>query len=240
MLELHDVTKRFGGLVAVGNIGFSVAQGEIVGLLGPNGSGKSTVLNLISGAIPADSGEIRFDGARIDRLPPHRIARHGIARTFPLVRLTPSLPVRENVMLALAFGKQPVHGREAVKQADAALERVGLHGRGSQSVGDLNYIDQKRLELARAISTHPRALLLDEWMAGLNPTELRTAMDLIASLRDLGMTVLLVEHIMEAVRTLCPRCIVMRAGKKIADGPTGDVLADPEVIAAYLGTTAHA
>ncbi|RCK21755.1 ABC transporter ATP-binding protein [Thalassospira lucentensis] len=235
MLKVVNLTKRFGGLVAVNGVDFDVEQGEVVGLLGPNGSGKSTVMNLISGALPRTLGEIDFDGQRIDGKPPHRIAKLGLSRTFQLVRLTPSLKIRDNVILPLAFGAFPVFGSEAVKRADAALEQVGLAGRGDGPVQDLNYIDQKRLELARAIVTNPKMLLLDEWMAGLNPTELRTAMDLIAGLRDSGMTILLVEHIMEAVRALCPRCIVMSAGTKIADGPTETVLADADVIEAYLG-----
>lgn len=235
MLKVLNLTKRFGGLVAVNGVDFNIDEGEVVGLLGPNGSGKSTVMNLISGALPRTLGEIDFDGRRIDGQPPHRIAKLGLSRTFQLVRLTPSLKVRDNVILALAFGAFPVFGNEAQTRADAALEQVGLAGRGDGFVQDLNYIDQKRLELARAIVTHPKMLLLDEWMAGLNPTELRTAMDLIAGLRDSGMTILLVEHIMEAVRALCPRSIVMSAGALIADGPTQEVLSDAQVIEAYLG-----
>jgi branched-chain amino acid transport system ATP-binding protein len=235
MLKVLNLTKRFGGLVAVNGVDFTIAEGEVVGLLGPNGSGKSTVMNLISGELPITLGEIDFDGIRIDGKPPHRIAKLGVSRTFQLVRLTPSLKIRDNVILPLAFGTNPLFGAPAVARADAALERVGLAGRGDAAVHDLNYIDQKRLELARAIVTKPKVLLLDEWMAGLNPTELRVAMDLILGLRDSGMTILLVEHIMEAVRALCPRCIVMSAGAIIADGPTDAVLADAHVIEAYLG-----
>jgi len=240
MLELTDVTKSFGGLVAVRQMRFRVSAGEVVGLLGPNGSGKSTVLNVISGALPRSSGEIAFDGARIDGMPAHRIARRGVARTFQLVRLTPSLSVRDNVLLALAFGPNRDWGSQARDRAEAALARVGLAGQGDGRVDDLNYIDQKRLELARAISTEPRLLLLDEWMAGLNPTELKYAIDLIGSLCEEGMTILLVEHIIEAVRALCPRSIVMCAGSKIADGPTPEVLAQEPVIEAYLGKGTHA
>lgn len=239
MLEVRSLTKRFGGLVAVNSVSFDLAEGEIAGLLGPNGSGKSTVMNLISGALPRTSGTIRLDGRQIEGMAAHRIARLGVSRTFQLVRLAPSLSVRDNVIMSLAFGPERLWGSEARTRADAALERVGLAGAGDGHVPDLNYIDQKRLELARAIATRPRLLLLDEWMAGLNPTELRTAINLIGSLRDSGATILLVEHIMEAVRALCPRCIVMRAGEDIADGPTVEVLADPQVIEAYLGGKAN-
>jgi branched-chain amino acid transport system ATP-binding protein len=235
MLKVLNLTKRFGGLVAVNGVDFNIAQGEVVGLLGPNGSGKSTVMNLISGELLRSLGEIDFDGRRIDGKPSHQIAKLGLSRTFQLVRLCPSLKIRDNVILPLAFGSNPLFGTTAKRRADAALERVGLMGRGGAAVHDLNYIDQKRLELARAIVTNPKVLLLDEWMAGLNPTELRTAMDLIAGLRDSGITILLVEHIMEAVRALCPRCIVMSAGAIIADGPTDQVLANAHVIEAYLG-----
>lgn len=235
MLELQDVSKRFGGLVAVNAISARIDSGEVVGLLGPNGSGKSTLMNLISGALMRSAGQIRLGGGRIDGRPPEAIARLGVARTFQLVRLSPSLTLAENVLLPLAFGAQPVTGRPARALAETALARVGLPGAGNRAVADLNYIDQKRLELARAIVARPRLLLLDEWMAGLNPTELRAAIALIAGLRDEGMTILLVEHVMEAVRALCPRCIVMRAGSKIADGPTAQVLAQPDVIEAYLG-----
>jgi branched-chain amino acid transport system ATP-binding protein len=239
ILDASLVTKRFGGLVAVNDVSFSLEAGEIVGLLGPNGSGKTTMMNLISGALQRTSGEIRLSGETISGLPAHRIGRRGISRTFQLVRLAPSLNVRDNVLLALAFGREAMWGRPAHLRAEQALERVGLSGRGDARVQDLNYIDQKRVELARAIAPQPMLLLLDEWMAGLNPTELRTAMALIGSLRDTGITILLVEHIMEAVRALCPRCIVMSAGAKIADGPTADVLADAEVRRAYLGEAVH-
>ncbi|MFN7022933.1 MAG: ABC transporter ATP-binding protein [Pseudorhizobium sp.] len=239
ILDVKDLTKRFGGLTAVNNVSFSVAEGQVVGLLGPNGSGKTTVLNMISGNLQPSGGAIQLRGSQIGGLSPHHVARHGVARTFQLVRILPSLTVVDNVVAALAFAKKPIWGEEATRQADAILKQVGLAGRGQEQPGQLTYIDQKRIELARAIASRPALLLLDEWLAGLNPTELRTGIGLIAGLGQSGMSILLVEHVMEAVRALCSRCVVMNAGTKIADGDTAVVLKEPEVIRAYLGA-AHA
>ncbi len=235
LIDISGLRKQFGGLTAVNDVSFSVAEGEIVALLGPNGSGKTTVLNMISGALPPTSGSIALAGENIAGLPPHRIAHRGVARTFQLVRILPSLSVAENVVAALAFRPAPLWGEAAREQAEKLLSDVGLGGRGGEHADDLTYIDQKRMELARALAAEPRLLLLDEWLSGLNPTELRVGIDLIISLRQRGTTILLVEHIMEAVRALCSRAVVMNVGKKIADGPTADVLADPAVISAYLG-----
>lgn len=235
LLELRNLRKQFGGLVAVNHVNMRIAKGEIVGLLGPNGSGKTTVLNLISGALDVTGGEVLFNDKPLQDRPAHLRVRHGIARTFQLVRLAPSLSVRDNVILPLAFGRKPLWGQTAHERAEDALNLVGLAGKGALSVQSLNYIDQKRLELARAIATSPDLLLLDEWLAGLNPTELQTGIGLIRSLGNTGVTILLVEHIMEAVRELCTRCVVMSAGSVIADGVTAEVLADPHVVAAYLG-----
>lgn len=239
LLALGGLTKRFGGLTAVNGLSFAMSQGEVVGLLGPNGSGKTTALNMISGALKPTSGEIRLRGERISGLSPDRVAKKGVARTFQLVRILPSLSVTDNVVAALAFRREPLWGDEAKREADTLLSRVGLSGRGGEAAEQLTYIDQKRVELARALAARPALLLLDEWLAGLNPTELKTGISLISSLRDSGTTVLLVEHVMEAVRALCSRCVVMNAGTLIADGPTATVLKDPEVIRAYLGS-AHA
>jgi branched-chain amino acid transport system ATP-binding protein len=236
LLSLNGLTRRFGGLTAVNGLSFDIAEGEVVGLLGPNGSGKTTALNMISGALKPSAGEIRLRGEAIGGLSPNRVARKGVARTFQLVRILPSLTVAENVAAALAFRGEPLWGDPARAEAGLLLERVGLGGRGAEAAEQLTYIDQKRVELARALAARPSLLLLDEWLAGLNPTELRTGIDLIGSLRDSGTTILLVEHVMDAVRALCSRCIVMNAGARIADGETGTVLKDPEVIRAYLGT----
>jgi branched-chain amino acid transport system ATP-binding protein len=239
LLQVDGLQKSFGGLRAVSRLSFDVAPGEVLGLLGPNGSGKTTALNLISGALPAGGGAVRFDGRRIDRLAAHRIARAGVARTFQLVRVLGGMTCRENVQVAMAFRRTPSFGPGSVEEALALLGRVGLAARAEVTAGELTYIDQKRLELARALALQPRLLLLDEWLAGLNPTELQEGIALIGQLRTQGLTVVLVEHVMDAVRALCERCVVMSAGAKLADGPTAEVLADPAVVDAYLGR-AHA
>lgn len=235
LLELRGVTRRFGGLVAVNGLSLSVQAGEVVGLLGPNGSGKTTAMNLISGALACNGGEIVFDGRRISGLASHQIARLGVARTFQLVRVLGGMSCLENVEAGLAFRPNGLHGRAARERAQVLLERVGLGAQAALPAGELTYIDQKRLELARALALEPRLLLLDEWLAGLNPTELQQGIALIRSLSAEGLTLLLVEHVMDAVHALCTRCVVMNAGTKIADGPTREVLSDPQVIRAYLG-----
>ncbi|QDY69077.1 ABC transporter ATP-binding protein [Qingshengfaniella alkalisoli] len=236
LLKLENVTKTFGGLTAVNDMSFEIGQGEVVGLLGPNGSGKTTLLNLISGALPASAGAIRIGGSDLAGKRPDVIAAHGVARTFQLVKVLPSLTILENVMVPAAFGRSRLWGAALEDHARDCLAKVGLTAEETLHAGDLTYIDQKRLELARALAAEPELLLLDEWLAGLNPTELREGIALIRSLEGHGMTILLVEHIMDAIRALCPRCVVMAAGTKIADGPTAEVLVDPQVIAAYLGT----
>lgn len=234
-LSVNAARKRFGGLVAVSDITFNVRSGELLGLIGPNGSGKTTVLNLISGALKPSAGSVSLEGRTISGLPAHRIAQLGVGRTFQLVRMLPSLTAEQNVIAGAAFGHVRTWGVEARELAHALLDRVGLGGRGNLPPSALTYIDQKRLELARALASNPRVLLLDEWLAGLNPSELKIGIDLVDRLRAEGRTIIMVEHVMDAIRSLCDRCVVMSSGVKIADGSVHDVLANPEVVRAYLG-----
>lgn len=235
VIKLSGATKQFGGLVAVDNVSFEVREHEVMGLIGPNGSGKSTTLNLISGALPVTDGDIALRGHEITGLPARAIARKGVARTFQLVRLLPSMNVVENVMAGAVFGHRRRWGASAQRHAKHVLETVGIADKAKAHVSQLTYIDTKRVELARALAGEPQVLLLDEWLAGLNPTELTEGIDLIHRLRAEGRTIILVEHVMDAIRSLCDTCVVMSSGKKIAEGTTEEVLSDPEVIRAYLG-----
>lgn len=235
VLAVQNVTKRFGGLVAVNNLSFDVTRNEVMGIIGPNGSGKTTMMNLISGALRVNEGTISLNGRYISSLPTHQINQRGISRTFQLVRILPSLSLMENCMAGMVFGHQRLWGEQARHEAGKLLERVGLAGQRDVPTSALTYIDQKRLELARALAGKPEILLLDEWLAGLNPTELQQGIDLIHNLREDGITIILVEHVMDAIRSLCDRCLVMAAGAKIAEGRPQEVLSDPEVIKVYLG-----
>jgi branched-chain amino acid transport system ATP-binding protein len=240
VLDIAGLTRAFGGLVAVNAVDLRVDAGEIVGLLGPNGSGKTTALNLISGALGPDSGTIRFAGRDIAGMPAHKIARLGLSRTFQLVRVLDGMDCADNVKAGLAF--HPNRGAPSTmdQAARLLLERVGLGGYATRAAADLTYIDRKRLELARALALQPQLLLLDEWLAGLNPSELLIGIELIRSLKQEGLSVLLVEHVMDAIRSLCDRCVVMNSGRRIAEGTPDAVLSDPAVIEAYLGAAVDA
>jgi ABC-type branched-subunit amino acid transport system ATPase component len=240
LLRVQGLSRSFGGLRAVDDLSFEIAQGEILGLLGPNGSGKTTAMNLISCALVADVGTIEFDGEPVQHLPAFRLAHRGLARSFQLVRVPAHLTCLENVISGLAFGPRGVWGAAARERASALLARMGLADKADALAGELTYIDQKRLELARALAPQPKLLLLDEWLAGLNPTELVDGIALVRQLRDDGLTILMVEHVMEAIRALCNRCVVMNAGRKISEGPTAEVLVNAEVLTAYLGGAVNA
>lgn len=234
-LRVSDVSKRFGGLVAIDKVSFDLGENEVLGLIGPNGSGKTTMLNLISGALAPTSGQITLYDDEISAMRANEIALKGIARTFQIVRMLPAMTVLENVAAGGVFGHSRRWGGELEDYAIGLLRRVGLEIGADTPVTALTYIDQKRVELARALASDPKVLLLDEWLAGLNPTELRTGISLVEQLRGEGRTIIIVEHVMDAIRSLCDRCVVMNSGVKIAEGAPKEVLADREVIRAYLG-----
>ena len=235
LLTLDRVSKTFGGVAAVKSVSLTVEAGEILGVLGPNGSGKTTLFNLVSGALVPDGGEIQFLGERINGLAPHQICRRGLARTFQLVRPFLGLTVVENVLVGLGYGRERLTGAAARHKATELLFAVGLEGLSLRPAHTLPVMARKRLELARALATSPRLLLLDEFMAGLAPTETAEAMKLIRSLQGKGLAVVLVEHIVWALLDLSHRIVVLSAGEKIIEGPPASIAKDPQVIEVYLG-----
>jgi branched-chain amino acid transport system ATP-binding protein len=236
LLEVEGLTKAFGGLIAVREMSLAVSPGEVLGVIGPNGSGKTTLLNLIAGAIRPDTGRIRMDGEDVTRLPNHLRVRKRINRTFQLVRAPANMPVIATVIAGVLYG-----GGERIGFKDAGYEAAGFLGelnlltKADRRFDQLTYVEQKRAELARALATRPRVILLDEWLSGLSPSELEGGVSVVWSLAAQGLAVVLVEHVMTAVRALCHRVIVMNAGSKIAEGRPEEALRDPEVIRAYLG-----
>jgi len=233
LLEARGLTRFFGGLRAVGNLSFEVAEGEIPGLIGPNGAGKTTVFNLVTGFVRPSGGDVWLEGRSVVGLRPHAVARRGIARTFQIVKPFPNLSVKENVTLA-AFLRHPAR-RDAEAEAARVLERVDLGHRVGVLASQLTLLDQKRLEMAKALATGPRVILLDEPMGGLTPSEVDAASGIVRRIRESGVTVVLVEHVMKAIMRISDRVIVMHHGEKIAEGAPAAVVRDPAVIAAYFG-----
>jgi len=236
-LELKNVTKRFGGVAAVDDVTFAIGKGEILGVIGPNGAGKTTLLNCISGVYRLDGGDVRWQGESIAGLAPFRVARLGIGRTFQIVKPFTSMTVRENVVAGALFGSDEDRPRlgAAFGRADGVLELVGLRSKADLPVNAMTIPDRKRLEVARAVATRPKLLLLDEVMAGLNPVEIDDALEMVRAVHQSGVTVVLIEHVMRVIVGVCARVVVLDVGRMLADGPPDVVLRDERVIQAYLG-----
>lgn len=248
LLEVDDVTLRFGGLTALDGVSFDIHQGEILGLIGPNGAGKTTCFNVMTGVYQATSGQVRFDGTPLGRLKRHKITQLGIARTFQNIRLFKSMTVLENVMVGAdahsrvgffdALLRTPRHRRTEGASEERAKEILGIVGitaRHDELASNLSYGDQRRLEIARAMATGPKLLCLDEPAAGFNPAEKAKLMELIRKVRDEGYTILLIEHDMRLVMGVTDRIVVLEFGRKIAEGVPAEIRDNPAVIAAYLG-----
>ena len=233
LLSVEAVSKRFAGLQAVDAVSFNVAPGELFAVIGPNGAGKTTLFNMIGGAIAPDQGAITFAGERIDGLSPDRVCRCGVARTFQLVRPFPALSVEDNVVIGALLRRQTVAAARA--QAGEVLRRLDLYDKRARRAVELTLPDRKRLEVARALATEPRLLLLDEVMAGLRPTETETMIAILRELNQAGLAILLIEHVMQAVLALAARVLVLHHGAVLALETPEAVMRDPSVVRSYLG-----
>ncbi len=236
MIEGKGLTKHFGGLVALQNVDFTIAKGEIFGLIGPNGAGKTTLFNLVAGIYRPDSGVIRFMGEDLYTLRPDQRCKKGIARTFQIAKPFLNLSVMENVIVGAYFGSpRKEQMKESEQCAEEAIRKAGLEGKFLQLAKNLTLVERKRLELARALATRPSVLMLDEVIAGLNPTETLEMMKVILDIRDSGMTIFMIEHVIKAIMKVSDRILVLHYGKKIAEGVPEEIVNNPEVIQAYLG-----
>ena len=231
----RNLTKRFGGMTAVDNVDFDLMEGEILGLIGPNGAGKTTLFNLVSGALPIDSGTIMLNDKKISGLQSYHICHLGLARTFQAAKNFKGMSVRENVLMGALFGTAKESREEAEADVDNILDFVGLTAYTDKAVSDIPIAGQKQLEVARALATKPSVLMLDEVMAGLNPAEVDDVIALVRKIRESGITVLLIEHVMKAIMAVCDRIIVLHHGQLIAEGTPDEIANNPEVIEIYLG-----
>jgi len=240
LLVVENLTKRFGGLLAVDKLSFDIETHEILGLIGPNGAGKSTVFNLVNGVFAADEGRVVFDGHDVTGMPPYRIAHLGLARTHQIVQPLTAMTVLENCTVGACFGRENLSISRAREAAREAAELVDLADRLSVTAAQLTIAGKKRLELARALSARPTLLLLDEVLAGLNPTEVEHMIGVMRRIRERGVTILIIEHLMQAIMSLSDRIVVLNSGRKLAEGKPAEVANNPAVVEAYLGDPALA
>jgi branched-chain amino acid transport system ATP-binding protein len=235
ILEVRGVSKRFGGLVAVSDVSFRLAEGEILGLIGPNGAGKTTLFNVVNGVYKADQGTITFAGKDITRCSPDKVVHLGLARTHQIVKPLNDLTLLDNVTVGACFGREYLDMAAARKVASEVLQRVGLGDRANMMARSLTIAGKKRLEIVRALAAKPKLLLLDEVLAGLNPTEVAAMIELVRKIRDGGISVLMIEHLMQAIMSLSDRIVVLNLGRKLAEGRPDEVVHNSDVVECYLG-----